>query len=71
MNKVESVLNGLLGWGKTRTIATFPQIFLDLFSLMRSKRFPITGWESPEFAKSPQKLVPNHIAIKILTLLIL
>jgi hypothetical protein len=71
MNKVESVLNGFLGWGKTRTLATFPQILLDMFSLIQPKRFTITGWEGPACAKFPQVLVPKHIAIKLLTLLIL
>jgi len=71
MKKVESVLNGFLGCGKTRPLAIFPQIFLDLFSLIQPKRFTITRWESPACAKYHQKLVPKHIAIKLLTLLIL
>ncbi len=36
MKKVESVLDGSLGWGKTRTFATFPQI---LFSIRCQAKF--------------------------------
>jgi hypothetical protein len=71
MKKVEGVLNGFTRWGKNRPFAKFTQIFLGLFSLIRPKRFTITGWESPACAKSPHNLVPNHITIKLLTLLIL
>jgi hypothetical protein len=43
MNKVESVLNGFLGLGKTRALATFPQIFFGLLSLILPKTFTIKG----------------------------
>jgi hypothetical protein len=41
MKKVESVLNGSLGWGKTRSLATLPQILFGLLSLILPKIFTI------------------------------
>ncbi len=41
MKKLESVLNGFLGWGKTRTLAIFPQILFCLLSLILPKTFTI------------------------------
>ncbi|MFC2146141.1 hypothetical protein ACFLRT_02140 [Acidobacteriota bacterium] len=41
MKKVESVLNGFLGWGKARSLNTFPQILFGLLSLILPKIFII------------------------------
>ncbi len=43
MKKVESVLDGSPGGGKTRPLATFPQILFGLFSLILPKIFTIKG----------------------------
>ncbi len=43
MKKIENVLNGFLGWGKSRTLATFPQILFCLLSLILPKIFTIKG----------------------------
>jgi hypothetical protein len=43
MKKVESVLKSSLGCGKTRTLATFPQILFYLLSLILPKIFTIHG----------------------------
>jgi hypothetical protein len=45
MKKVESVLNGFLGWGKTRFLATFQQIHFCLLSLILPKIFTMKGME--------------------------
>jgi hypothetical protein len=54
MKKVESVLNGSLGWGKTRTLATFPQILFCLRSLILPKIFTIQGGEGGASASHPR-----------------
>jgi hypothetical protein len=54
MKKVESVLNGSLGWGKTRTLATFPQILFCLLSLILPKIFTIKGGEGGASASHPR-----------------
>jgi hypothetical protein len=45
MKKVESVLDGSLGWGKARTLARFPQILFCLLSLILPKIFIIQSGE--------------------------
>lgn len=45
MKKVESVLNGLQGFAKTKPLATFPQIFFGLPSLILPKKFTMKGGE--------------------------
>jgi hypothetical protein len=50
MKKLESVLNGFLGCGKTRSITTFPQTFNGLLSLILPKKFTMKGGRE---AKSP------------------
>jgi hypothetical protein len=37
MKKVESVLDGFLGWGKTRTLTLFPHILFGLLFLVLPK----------------------------------
>jgi hypothetical protein len=54
MKKVEIVLNGSLGWGKTRTLATFPQILFCLHSLILPKIFTIHGGEGGASASHPR-----------------
>jgi hypothetical protein len=54
MKKVEIVLNGSLGWGKTRTLATFPQILFCLHSLILPKIFTIQGGEGGASASHPR-----------------
>ncbi len=39
MKKVESVLNGSLGWGKTRIPGTFPQILFGILYLILPEIF--------------------------------
>jgi hypothetical protein len=53
MKKVESVLDGSLKWGKTRTLATFPQIHFCLLSLILPKIFTIQGGEGGASASHP------------------
>jgi hypothetical protein len=54
MKKVESVLNGLLGCKKTRPLATFPQIFFGLLSLILPKKFTMKrGEDGAKHAKLP------------------
>jgi len=43
MKKLESVVNGFLGCGKTRPIATFPQNILGLLSFILPKIFTMKG----------------------------
>ncbi|UCH96807.1 MAG: hypothetical protein JSV88_08130 [Candidatus Aminicenantes bacterium] len=43
MKKVESILNGLPGFGKTRPLAIFPQIFFGLPSFILAKKFTMKG----------------------------
>jgi hypothetical protein len=53
MKKVESVLNGSLGSGKTRSLATFPHIRFGLLSLILPKIFTIKGGEGGASASHP------------------
>jgi hypothetical protein len=53
MKKVESVLDGSLGWGKARTLATFPQTLFYLHSLIPPKIFTIKGGEGGASASHP------------------
>jgi len=53
MKKVESVLNGFLGWEKTRTLVTFPQIRFAMLSLILHKIFTIKGGEGGASASHP------------------
>ncbi len=53
MNKVESVLNDSLGWGKTRSLATFPQIRFGLLFLILHKIFTMKGSERCASASHP------------------
>jgi hypothetical protein len=45
MEKVECVFNGSLGWGKARSLNTFPQILFGLLSLILPKIFIIQRGE--------------------------
>jgi hypothetical protein len=54
MKKVESVLDGSLGWGKTRALATFPQILFCLLSLILPKIFIIQRGEGGASASHPR-----------------
>jgi hypothetical protein len=54
MKKVESVLDGSLGWGKARTHATFPQILFCLLSLILPKIFIIQRGEGGASASHPR-----------------
>ena len=54
MKKVESVLDGSLGWGKARTLATFPQTLFYLHSLIPPKIFTIKGGEGGASASHPR-----------------
>jgi hypothetical protein len=53
MKKVENVLDGSLGWGKTRPLAAFPQIFFCLPSLILPKIFTIQGRREAQAPSSP------------------
>ena len=53
MKKVESVLNGSLGWGKSRTLATFPHIHFCLLYLILPKIFTMKGGEGGAGASHP------------------
>ena len=53
MKKVESVLDGFLGWRKTRTLTTFPQILFCLLSLILPKIFTIQEGEGGADASHP------------------
>ena len=54
MKKVESVLNGSLGWGKARALNTFPQILFGLLSLILPKIFIIQRGEGGASASHPR-----------------
>jgi hypothetical protein len=54
MKKVESILDGSLGWGKTRTLATFPQILFCLLSLILPKIVIIQRGEGGASASHPR-----------------
>ena len=54
MKKVESVLNGFLGWGKARSLNTFPQILFGLRSLILPKIFIIQRGEGGANASHPR-----------------
>ncbi len=69
MKKVESVLDGSLGWGKTRTLATFPQILFCLLSLILPKIFTIQGGEGGASASHPRvEALPKRLIRSYLTL---
>ena len=70
MKKVESVLNGSLGWGKTRTLATFPHILFCLLSLILPKIFTIQGGEGGAGASHPHvEALSRRLIRSYLTLL--
>jgi hypothetical protein len=54
MKKVESVLDGSLGWGKARTLARFPQILFCLLSLILPKIVIIQRGEGDASASHPR-----------------
>ena len=54
MKKVESILDGSLGWGKTRTFAAFAQILFGLLSLILPKIFIIQRGEGGASASHPR-----------------
>ncbi len=70
MKKVESVLNGFLGWGKTRPLATFPQIRFGLLSLIMPKIFTIMGGEGGAIASHPhvealfKRLIRSYLTLQ-------
>jgi len=69
MKKVESVLDGSLGWGKARTITTFPQILFCLLSLILPKIFTIQGGEGGASASHPRvEALPKRLILSYLTL---
>jgi hypothetical protein len=71
MKKVESVLDGSLGRGKTRTLATFPQVLFCLLSLILPKIFTIQGGEGGASASHPhvealsRRLIRNYLTLQI------
>jgi len=65
MKKVESVLDGSPGWGKTRTLATFPQILFCLLSLMPPNKF--TMKEGVRSIISPKLLRERALSCNINT----
>jgi hypothetical protein len=70
MKKSECGLQGLLRCAKSRSFRTFTLTLFFLFFFIPPNKLTIKGGEeSPARSKSPQKLVPKHIAIKLLTLL--
>ena len=54
MKKVESVFNGFLGWGKPRSLNTFPQTLFGLLSLILPKIFIIQRGEGGASASHPR-----------------
>jgi hypothetical protein len=54
MKNVESVINGFLGWGKTRLVAIFPQTLFGLLSLIIPKIFTMKGGEGGVSASHPR-----------------
>jgi hypothetical protein len=73
MKKVESVLDGSLGWGKTRTLTTFPQILFCLHSLILPKIFTIQGGEGSARASHlhvealPKRLIRSYLTLHIIS----
>jgi hypothetical protein len=69
MKKVESVLDGSLGWGKNRTLATFPQILFCPLSFIMPKIFTIQGGEGNASASHPpvealsNRFIRNYLTI--------
>jgi hypothetical protein len=60
MKKLESILDGSLGWGKSRTLATFPQILFCLLSLILPKISTIQWGEGGASASHPHvKALPK------------
>jgi hypothetical protein len=70
MKKVESVLDGSSGWGKTRTLATFPQILFCLPSLVLPKIFTVQGGEGVASASHPhveaisRRLIRSYLTLQ-------
>jgi hypothetical protein len=68
-SKIESVLNGSLGCGKTIARTPSSQSFFGLLSLILPNKFTMKGRkENDESAKPSQEFVLKHIAIKLLIL---
>jgi len=69
MKKVESVHNGSPAWGKTSTLATFPQSFFCLLSLILPEIFTIQGGEGGASASHPhveslrRRLIRSYLTI--------
>ena len=69
MKKVESVLNGFLGCGKTRSLATFLQILSGLLYLILPKIFTMNGGEGGASASHPPvEALSNRFIRNYLTL---
>jgi hypothetical protein len=68
MKKGECGMQYLNGSTKGRPHRTFELTLLFLFSFILPDKFTIKERGNAESAKSPQKLVLEHIAIKLLTL---
>jgi hypothetical protein len=69
MKKVESVLDGSLGWGKTRSLATSPQILFCLLSLILPKIVIIQRGEGGVSASHPRvEVLPRRLIRSYLTL---
>ena len=69
MKKVESVLNSPMGCGKTRSLATFPQILFGLLSLILLKIFIMKEGEGGTSASHPhvealfKRLIRNYLTL--------
>jgi hypothetical protein len=69
MKKIESVLNGSLGCGKTRSLATFPQILFGLLYLILPKIFTMKRGEGGASASHPsvealfKRLIRNYLTL--------
>jgi hypothetical protein len=70
MKKVESVLDGSLGWRKTRPLATFPQILFGPLSLILAKKFTMKGEEEGTGSSHPhvetlfKRLIRSYLTIR-------
>ena len=62
MKKLERVVNGFLGCGITRPIATFPQTLLGLFSFILPKIFTMKVEGGGEAQAPPISHLPSPIS---------
>ena len=65
MKKLERVVNGFLGCGITRPIATFPQTLLGLFSFILPKIFTMKVEGGGEAQAPPISHLPSPISLCI------